>query len=280
MFSSVGPVLSQLSPLPSATRLARPERGRGRAHVGGPLASFPASVLQHAQAGRNAPSRVWAFVGRGRVWRQRSYQQRFQQTMESIISRNLVIQPGAEVDTALQSRQQALLAFLVGRARGGFPEHVRAAVATISTLLNGRWTEEAITSVPQDAGEGTCACLFPSPGPAAGPGQAGHFVREVGPPDWPGSAGPIRLPSPCPSEVRCHGRGAGAPAAWDREGEGGCGERTDSGPAGRDCLAAASGQRVAVGHDPALRGRPGCPHFASPVGPACFSQGLAGVAGP
>eukprot|EP00975_Prorocentrum_lima_P034200 7185321-Prorocentrum_lima.AAC.1 len=74
--------------------------------------------------------------------------------MESIISRNLVIQHGAEVDTALQSRQQALLAFLVGRARGGFPEHVRAAVATISTLLNGRWTEEAITSVPQDAGEG------------------------------------------------------------------------------------------------------------------------------
>eukprot|EP00969_Alexandrium_andersonii_P162725 7193459-Alexandrium_andersonii.AAC.1 len=64
--------------------------------------------------------------------------------MESIVSRSLAIQHGAEVDTTGQSRQQALLAFLVGRARGGFPEHVRAAVATVSTLLNGQWAEEAI----------------------------------------------------------------------------------------------------------------------------------------
>eukprot|EP00969_Alexandrium_andersonii_P049508 2173095-Alexandrium_andersonii.AAC.1 len=54
--------------------------------------------------------------------------------------------------------------------------------------------------------------LFPS-GPAAGPGQSGHLVGEVGLPDWPGSAGPgpNRLPSPCPhprraftDEVRGH----------------------------------------------------------------------------
>eukprot|EP00969_Alexandrium_andersonii_P155058 6855239-Alexandrium_andersonii.AAC.1 len=73
--------------------------------------------MRAAHSPANAPSRGWAFAGRGRVRRPRSYQQRFQQTAESILSQGLITQRGAEVDATLQSHQQALLAFLVARAR-------------------------------------------------------------------------------------------------------------------------------------------------------------------
>ena len=78
----------------------------------------------------------------------RSYQHRFQSAVERLLTENLTVATG-DVDANLCQKQHDLLAFLVARSRGAYPAHARAAVATVATLLNGQWSKDAITRVPQ-----------------------------------------------------------------------------------------------------------------------------------